>query len=390
MKLFKKFLAVAVASSMILSLAACGSNENSESSNKEGTVEDSTAAADSTSSTDASESTDTAKKLRVKVCLSVFTDNSFSQSLYEGAMELAKENPDTIEVDAIEMGTDDTVWIDAFYEAADAGYDIIIGTGYQNVETFSNLPKEYPDIKWILFDQSLDFSAGDLPNVLSVLFNSSQSGYLAGAAAAYYSKTDAIGFVGGKDSVVVNEFLVGYIEGARSVKPDIKVLTAYNGSYTDTANAKSITEAQIADGADVVFQCAGGSGNGVLEACSEAEGVQAIGVDADQSVTLAGTGYETTVMTSALKNLGNAFKNIITDYMNDESSIPFGSEVTYGLEINGVGIVYNDQLTAAIGEDNISALKGIQDQLADGTITCDSASAMTTDEITNLINSVNK
>ncbi|MFA9376014.1 MAG: BMP family protein [Lachnotalea sp.] len=391
MKLTKKLIAVAMVSTMIMSLVGCTSKAETTTETETTTdaVSTDAGATDAGTTADAN-TTVTGEKLKVKLCLSTFSDNSFQQSVYEGAMKLAEENPDTLDVNAIEMGTDDTTWSDAFYEAADEGYDIIIGTGYQNYETFTNLPQEYPDIKWILFDQSLDFEANTLPNVLSVLFESSQSGYLAGAAAAYYSKTDTIGYVGGKDSETINEFLVGYIEGAQSVKPDIKVLTAYNGSYTDTANAKSITEAQIAEGTDVVFQCAGGAGNGVIEACSEAEGVMAIGVDSDQSVTLAGTGYEQTVMTSALKNLDNAVYNIITDYLADESSVPFGSVITYGLEIDGVGIVYNDQLKAAIGEENVAAVETIQAGLADGSITCDSASEMSADEITTLINSVNQ
>ncbi len=384
MKSLKKMLSVVLAVSMVLSLTACGSKTEQTASTGD------TGAAEVTTEETGESSTTNGEKLKVKLCLSTFSDNSFQQSVYEGAMELAEANPDTLEINAIEMGTDDTTWIDAFYEAADAGYDIIVSTGYQNYETFTNLPQEYPDIKWILFDQELDFEANDLPNVLSVLFKSNQSGYLAGAAAAYYTKTGSIGFVGGKDSETINEFLVGYIEGAQSVKPDIKVLTAYNGSYTDTANAKSITEAQIAEGADVVFQCAGGAGNGVIEACSEADGVMAVGVDADQSVTLAGSGYEKTVMTSALKNLGNAFSNIITDYMNDKTSVPFGSIITYGLEIDGVGIVYNDQLKDAIGEDNIASLKEMQAGLADGSITCNSADEMSADDISALIKSVGK
>lgn len=393
MKLFKRILAISLASTMALSLAACGSSDTTTTTD---TASSTDAASETVSEATeavteaATEAVASGEKLKIKLLVSTFSDNSFQQSAYEGAMQLQEDYPDQLQVDAVEMGDDDTTWEDAFYEAADEGYDIIIGTGYQNEETFSELPKEYPDIKWILFDQSLDFSAGDLTNALSVVFESNQSGYMAGAAAAYYSKSGVIGFVGGKDSVTVNEFLVGYIEGAQSVNSDIKVLTAYNGSYTDTANAKSLTEAQIADGADVVFQCAGGAGNGVIEACSEADGVEAIGVDSDQSVTLEGTGYEDVVMTSALKNLGTVLQGLVVDYMNDPSSVPFGSEVDAGFDIDGVGIVYNDQLTAAIGEDDVAALEDIQSGLADGSITCDSATDMTSDEITALIDSVNQ
>ena len=141
----------------------------------------------------------------------------------------------------------------------------------------------------------MDYSSGDLSNVLSVLFDSNQSGFLAGAAAAYYTESEngnadkVIGFVGGTESSTVNNFLVGYAEGAKYVDPEIKVLTAYVGDFLDTAKAKDLANAQMSEGADVVFQVAGAAGNGVIEAASEKEGTVAIGVDSDQYAALEGS-----------------------------------------------------------------------------------------------------
>ena len=71
--------------------------------------------------------------------------------------------------------------------------------------------------------------------------------------------------------------------------PEIKILTAYVGDFMDTAKAKDLANAQISEGADVVFQVAGGAGNGVIEATAEKDGVMAIGVDSDQYATLEGS-----------------------------------------------------------------------------------------------------
>lgn len=62
------------------------------------------------------------------------------------------------------MGDDTTKWQAAFYDAADSGVDIIVGTGFQNKE-LETIPLEYPDTKFILFDQDVDYSSGDLGNV---------------------------------------------------------------------------------------------------------------------------------------------------------------------------------------------------------------------------------
>ena len=78
-----------------------------------------------------------------------------------------------------------------------------------------------------------------------------------------------IGFVGGGQNTAIEDFLVGYIEGAKAVDPEIKVLISYIGSFNDAAKGKELAMAQIDQGADVVFAVAGGAGLGVLSGCAE-------------------------------------------------------------------------------------------------------------------------
>ena len=189
-------------------------------------------------------------KLKVTLCVGRKNDLSFQQSAYEGVMKVQEELGDKYEVNVVEMSDDTTKWEAALYDAADSGSDIIIGAAFQNKENFENIPLDYPDTKFSLLDQDVDYSSGDLSNVLSVLFDSNQSGFLAGAAAAYYTESEngnadkVIGFVGGTESSTVNNFLVGYAEGAKYVDPEIKVLTAYVGDFLDTAKAKDLANAQ--------------------------------------------------------------------------------------------------------------------------------------------------
>lgn len=389
-KTLKKAAALTLTAAMVASMTACGG------STTETTAADTKADAAETTAAEAADTTaaeESGEKIKLTLCIGRKNDLSFQQSAYEGTVMIQEQLGDKYEVNVVEMGDDTTKWQAAFYDAADSGADIIVGTGYQNKENFETIPLEYPDTKFILFDQDVDYSIDGLDNVLSVLFDSNQSGFLAGAVASYYTvgenaaNTDkTIGFVGGIESTTINDFLVGYAEGAHYVDPETKILTAYVGDFMDTAKAKDLANAQISEGADIVFQVAGGAGNGVIEAASEKDGIMAIGVDSDQYEALAGTNLQASVITSSLKRLDNALFKICSDFAEDETSVPFGTVATYGLEDNAVGIVFNDNLKASIGEENVANVEEILSKIQNGEIVVSKASELTADQISEIVN----
>ena len=371
-KLLKKAVAVTLTAAMAASLTACGGSGDG--------------AAKETG--EAQAAGEDGEKIKLTLCVGRKNDLSFQQSAFEGSERVKKELGDKYEVNVVEMGEDTTKWQAAFYDAADAGADIVVGTGFQNKENFETIPLEYPDTKFILFDQELDFESNDLSNTMAVLFDSNQSGFLAGAVAAYYTTGEnaanadkTIGFVGGVESTTVNNFLVGYAEGAKYVDPEIKVLTAYVGDYNDTAKAKDLANAQISEGADIIFQVAGGAGNGVIEAAAEKDGVMAIGVDSDQYQALEGSNLQPAVITSSLKRLDNALFNICQSYAEDPSSVPFGENVTYGLAEDSVGIVFNDNLTNSIGQENVDKVQEALEKIQAGEIEVTEAAGLSAEEI---------
>ncbi len=371
-KLLKKAAAVTLTAAMAASLTACGGSGDG--------------AAKETG--EAQAAGEDGEKIKLTLCVGRKNDLSFQQSAFEGSERVKKELGDKYEVNVVEMGEETTKWQAAFYDAADAGADIVVGTGFQNKENFETIPLEYPDTKFILFDQELDFESNDLSNTMAVLFDSNQSGFLAGAVAAYYTTGEnaanadkTIGFVGGVESTTVNNFLVGYAEGAKYVDPEIKVLTAYVGDYNDTAKAKDLANAQISEGADIIFQVAGGAGNGVIEAAAEKDGVMAIGVDSDQYQALEGSNLQPAVITSSLKRLDNALFNICQSYAEDPSSVPFGENVTYGLAEDSVGIVFNDNLTNSIGQENVDKVQEALEKIQAGEIEVTEAAGLSAEEI---------
>ena len=387
-KTIKRAAALTLTAAMVASMTACGGGAAETKA-----AETTAAAKAEAAATTAAPAAEAGEKIKLTLCIGRKNDLSFQQSAYEGTVLVQEQLGDKYEVNVVEMGDDTTKWQAAFYDAADAGADIIVGTGYQNKENFETIPLEYPDTKFILFDQDVDYSIDGLDNVLSVLFDSNQSGFLAGAVAAYYTTSEnalnadkTIGFVGGIDGVSINDFLVGYAEGARYVDEEVKVLRAYVGDFVDTAKAKDLTNAQVSEGADIVFQVAGGAGNGVIEAAAEKDGVMAIGVDSDQYAVLEGTNLQSSVITSSLKRLDNALLKICTDYANDAASVPFGSVATYGLPENAVGIVFNENLAASIGEENVAKVEELLGKIQSGEITVSKASALTADEINAIVN----
>lgn len=333
------------------------------------------------------------EKIKVALCIENKSDLSFNQSAYEGMMRVQEELGEQYTVTIYEMGSNPDDWPAYFYQAADEMNDIIIGTGYENRNNFQNIPMEYPETMFILLDQKIDYSYADLSNVLTITFQANQAGFLAGAAAAWYTKSEQtmnpdqhiIGFIGGKDIENINEYLIGYVEGARFVEDDIKVLYAYVGDFADTKIAKELADEQIAAGADVIFQAAGSAGNGVLQACTENEGVKAIGVDSDQYQTLSGTNLQSVIMTSALKRMDQVIYQTLADYAADPKSVPFGTTMTVGLKTDAVGIVFNENLNAAVGEELVQELKDTAAMISSREIVVTSVANLTKEELLDLI-----
>jgi basic membrane protein A len=135
--------------------------------------------------------------------------------------------------------------------------------------------------------------ANKCANVYSILYKQNEGSYLAGVYAAAMTtqaidgmNPDAvIGSIGGQEIPVILDFMVGYEQGATDTNPDIQVIRQFAGGWNDPAKGKELAKAQYSQGADIVFQIAGGTGQGVFEAAAE-DGKYAIGVDSDQALII--------------------------------------------------------------------------------------------------------
>ena len=159
-----------------------------------------------------------------------------------------------------------------------------------------------------------------LPNYQGIVFAEAQPGYLAGIVAASITKSGTIGAVGGTNVPAVVNYWRGYENGAKSINPDIKVLyqeTDPNPAvgFNDPAKGKTIAGQFISQKADVIFQIAGLTGQGALEAVCATEGVYGIGVDVDQAVSL--PNLSKCIVTSAEKKLVDTVKAVVLSVASD-------------------------------------------------------------------------
>ena len=195
-------------------------------------------------------------------------DRSFNQSAWEGVQQVAKALG-VAESDIKYIETQDAKdYADNMQQFIDAGYPVIVTVGFAMADATIAAAKANPDINFIGVDQ---FQGETLPNLTGLVFNEDQSGYLAGALAASLTKSGKIAAVLGTDLVPpVVAFNEGYIAGAKSVKPDIKVISTYHPgeisqAFVDPEWGAATAKQAMDQGADVIFGAGGKTGNGALQ-----------------------------------------------------------------------------------------------------------------------------
>ena len=376
----KKFAALLLALVMVLSLAACG-NQNTPAGS---------------GSNAGSTSGDEAKVYSVVYLVNGnLGDKSFFDSAKAGLDQLEADGRITLRT--IEMGgldEDKPGWLSTLYEVSDSQeYDIIICGTYQMPDFLKEVADKHPDQKYVIFDDNT--YAGQSSNVMNITYKQNDMGYLMGIFAATLTTDTSIekinedaviGFVGGVDSPVINDFLIGYIEGAKSVNPDIKVDVRYTNDYVDTAIAKEYGLSMINDNhCDLIWGVAGNAGNGAAEAAFETGKAYFLGVDSDQELTLS-SDLAAITLTSGLKNIGNSLIWFFDEM--DAGRTYFGQEVSLGLAEGGVGIVTDKNFATFANDDLKAAITAAEEAIKAGTLTVDTAIGDTDNKIVGLRDSV--
>ncbi|NBQ26720.1 MAG: BMP family ABC transporter substrate-binding protein [Rhodobacteraceae bacterium] len=278
-------------------------------------------------------------------------DKSFNEMAFTGAQRWAEETGGTFR--EIELQSE-AQREQALRRFAEAGANPIVMAGFAFASALETVADEYPNTKFTIIDMVVD-----KPNVRSVVFNEHEGSYLVGMMAAQASKSGTVGFIGGMDIPLIRKFACGYVQGAKAANPNATVIQNMTGTtpaaWNDPVKGSELTKAQIAQGADVVYAAAGGTGVGVLQTAAD-EGILSIGVDSNQNYMHPGK-----VLTSMMKRVDNA----VYDAFTAGDALETGFNVM-GLSNGGVGYALDDNNASLVSADMKAAVDAAAAKIASG------------------------
>lgn len=282
-------------------------------------------------------------------------DKSFNEAAYTGAEAFKAETG--IEYADFEI-QNDAQREQALRRFAQRGHDPVVAIGFSHGAAVEKVAQEFPDVNFAIVDMVVD-----LPNVRSILFKEHEGSYLVGVMAAKASETGKVGFVGGMDIPLIRKFQCGYAGGVKSVNADAEVFANMTGTtgaaWNDPVRGGELAKAQFAQGADVVYHAAGGTGIGVIQAAAD-EGKLAIGVDSNQNGMAPGQ-----VLTSMLKRVDIAVFNAFNDVKEGNWSTGFS---VLGLAEGGVGYAMDDNNASLVNAEMQAAVEAAAAAIKSGEV----------------------
>ena len=320
-----------------------------------------------------------APKLKVVLYVNgTLGDKSFFDSAQSGVQRAVKELGITAKT--IEGGFDPARWEPDIAQLSEGDWDIIIAGTWQLQEILEKLAPLNPKKKYITYDTTVTYSKGGMDNVYSILYKQNEGSFLVGALAAIVTKSKmplanpqkVVGFLGGMDIPVINDFKVGYEQGVKYIDKDVNVLVSYVGNFSDSAKGKELMMAQYDQGADIGFNVAGQAGLGLLDAANDKKRY-AIGVDSDQYLLLKDSDPEKAsyIATSMLKNVGSSLFRAIKGTI--DGSIKYGAAEALGIKEGAIAVAENENYTKVVSAAVRSQIKDIEKKIVAGQIKVDTA-----------------
>jgi len=319
---------------------------------------------------------ETSSDSKVKVVLylnGTLGDKSFFDSAARGVNQAVKELGIVGKV--VEGGYDPAKWEPDLLQLSEGDWDIIIAGTWQLQEYLEKIAPNHPEKKFFTYDTSVTYVDGNLGNVYSILYSQNEASFLAGALAAMITESNlplansdkVIGFLGGMDIPVINDFKVGFEEGAAYIDPAVKVLVTYAGAFSDPAKGKELTLAMIDQGADISFNVAGETGLGGIDAAKE-KNKYTIGVDSDQYLLFADTDAEKAshIVTSMMKNVDFSIFRAIK--MHIAGTLKYGEAEVLDIDKGGVGLADNANYQKVVTADMKAKIADISEKIKSGEI----------------------
>jgi basic membrane protein A len=306
-----------------------------------------------------------------------FNDASFNQLGKEGLDEAAKAldvKPNAVQSDA------ETDFGPNLTNLVNQGCSIIVTVGFLLADATKAAAEENADVEFAIIDDA----SIDAENVKPLTFNTSEAAFLAGYAAASYSKTGTVGTFGGMQIPTVTIFMDGFADGVQyyneQKQKDVKVIGwdvasqtgSFTGGFAQGVEAKTAAQTLIDQNADVILPVGGPIFLSAGEAIRDAgKDIALVGVDADAYETA--PDLKDLFLTSILKGIKVGVSDVVTAAGKGD----FSSEPYVGtLENDGVGLAPFHDFESKVDPALMDEIDTIKQGIIDGDITVESPSAL--------------
>ena len=303
-------------------------------------------------------------KIGVVTDIGTLDDKNYNEYTYKGvtaaAAAIGADPPPAV------VPKDQTQYTPLIQAFIDQKFNMIVTVGFNNAGATGVAAVKNPTVQFIGVDQgpiclkadgTADFTVPCptdpktvAPNYISIDFQEDQAGYLAGIVAASVSKSGTIGAIGGTTLCApCVRYIQGYVLGAQSVNPSVVVKTAYvtndfsDKAFNDPVGGKKFGQSFITTNkVDVLFQVAGKTGNGILDAACDAN-IYGVGVDVDQALSYPNAAK--CIVTSAEKHLQLATGTVIQELAAGQK---LAGDVLFDAKTQGIGNSPGHDLAALI------------------------------------------
>jgi len=287
-----------------------------------------------------------------------FNDRSFNQSQLEG-LDRAKSE---LRVQTLPLQSNQVSdYIPNLTNAVRRNSDLVISAGFLLADATNKIANKFPDKHFAITDYSLNVPPFKKnANVEGLTYQANESGCLVGSLAASMAKKQGgkqvIGAVGGLKIPPVDIWIAGYRFCAKLTNPGIKVLIGYSQDFVAADKCKTVAQNQISQGAQVLFQVAGGCGLGTLSAADQA-GIWGIGVDKDQ--------YNDAkrVLTSGVKRVDNGVFQAVEQVA--DGKFKGGADLNFNLANGGMDV---GKINPAVPQDLIDKMNELKQKIIDGKV----------------------
>jgi basic membrane protein A len=282
-------------------------------------------------------------------------DKGYNHLAYVGLMKAQADLGVQVSVSQSQSNSD---YVTNLTHYASSGYQVVIAVDYPMASAVGQVSQQYPAVRFVLIDSDPTDARGNAvtrANVMSLVFKEEDAGALVGVLTGMLEKqgktpkpANVVGAVGGEHIPPVDAYIAGFQWGVRREDSSAQVLIGYAHDFSNQARCSAVAMSQIASGADVLFQVAGGCGLSVFTT-AQAKGIWSIGVDTDEH------GASTSVIASAIKRVDVATYDAIKSIRDGHFK---AGESLFGLAEDGVGWAVGNQAIPTDIQDEITRVSG--------------------------------